>query len=541
MTFNYFEFFFTYNLYTHTFSKDTLKNTMAYRSAINPQWQIVPEDLLDESTVGYDMVKFQPRNPIIAGGVARNNPTMTIQVDNSDAFLKMSEAVLQVKFKVVHDGAFAGGESDPPDPPAHTDGSDTRPDEITTVNSNVLSLFRHATLKIGQVTVEDSDYPGYSSLVKNLMYMDKDYADDTSETEWFYPESANVTYGDSNAEATNPTAKHLGGGNASLRKYDYGADTMNISHAYNESYRRRFYRSQASQEVEVMVPLARIFGWCQDYRSVMRGLTHEIVLQKNTNYAEVIQSADGVAPMRTFITDLNLYVPHLKPSNQTLALIEEQLLSGAANKVFYEQWSAYRSQNYTYTTTTAEYRALQLTEKPLYAFVGLQFDEQYNSQNDNSLAIDTPDRIRTAMRFKTYDLATDGTEGRGFRDISKVNIIVGGQRFPLEDYQTDFSADQYARVYSDFLRVTSKAPFNPDESSLVSFKDFKQLYGLFAFDLRPLAHMWKNGNSLDLRVQVQTEAGTVAGSEWSVLLVLATEKSKIVGATDGRLFVSESQ
>jgi hypothetical protein len=492
---------------------------MAYRSVINPQWQIVPEDMIDESTTKFDMVKFQPRNPIISGGVARNNSTMTIQVDNSDAFVKMSEAVLQVKFKVVLDA----------------DGSDNADTVITTVNSNVLSLFRHATLKIGQVTVEDSDYPGYSSLVKNLMYMDKDYADDTSETEWFYPESANVTYGDADAEAVSPTEKHLNGGNANLRKYDYTVDSMNLNFAYNESYRRRFFRSQGSQEIEVMIPLSRLFGWCQDYRSVMRGLTHEIVLQKNTSYAEVIQSANGVADMRTFITELNLYVPHLSPSNQTLALIEEQLLSGAANKVFYEQWSAYRSQNYTNTTTSVDYRALQLTEKPLYAFVGLQFDEQYTDQADGAGTIDVPDDIKSAMRFKTYGA------GRGFDDISKVNLICGGQRLPLEDYQTDFSEDQYARAYSDFLRITSKAPFNPDESSLVSFKDYKQLYGLFAFDLRPLAHMWKTGNSLDLRVQVQTEAGSTGGSEWSVLLVLATEKSKIVGATDGRLFVSEAQ
>ncbi len=215
-------------------------------------------------------------------------------------------------------------------------------------------------------------------------------------------------------------------------------------------------------------------------------------------------------------------------------MLEAQLASKAVTRIGYENWSAELSDEYASSKTSGEWRGLSTSHRPLYAFVGFQIAHQYSQQQDLGSVNLAQSNSSNPLQYVS---ATGGTVG--ITDITQVNLKVGSRVFPNERFESDFSEDLYSRAFNEFLRVTQKSPFDPEDSSIVNFKDFRWQYPLYAFDLRELHDMFdENGDGrADININWQVEAGST--SNYRLIMILATEREFTLAAVGGALAINQ--
>jgi hypothetical protein len=500
---------------------------MSVEEIIDPAYTIFPDDVIDESTYGVAYNEYRPEETILNSAQDDNvSNNFTIIMDNHSALVKPSDAILDVKFKIIKN-----------------DGTNYASTDVITLGANAQLLFQNAKLEIGGMTVEDIPYPGYCNTIRSLMELDGDYISKNGAVEGLWLEKARYRTGDEDDSGTNSTVFAWSAGAAYHKKYEIDATTKaieSISHIFNDSYRKRFFRTQGSAEAEISIPLRRVFKLVDEYQGVLRGVDVRVALTKQSDYNLVVHGGGAIADApRVVITDLRIRYPHLTPSPAALLKIQEELNSDVVKKLIYPNWQTRFSQSYDFNTTYQRWKANTLTRPPLYAFVMFQNGRCFSQVNDQTLpdVKTSTDNISNPLKFKSA--ANDGGQ-EGFTDISRVTLYVGGDRHPSQDWRMDFTADDYSQVYSEFLRVTGKAPYgDPNECSFVDSETFKLQYPIFAFDLRPMASKMfsETTNSIDLEVEWQVEAGTAF--TYRAVVVYCDERCLNFGTSGGQMMIEQ--
>ena len=498
---------------------------MSITEVIDPVYSFLPDDVYEASTISSKYVEYRPEEVILnAAGNDNVSNNFTIIMDNHQSLVKLSDAVVDVKYRLINstnDAVY----------PSTT---------IASIGANAQLMFQNVKLSIQSKSIEEIEFPGYCNTVRSLMELPGPYIERNGPVEGLWLEKARSRTGDEDDITTNPTVYTWSAGAAHIQQYNVDAVSFAIeskSQIFNKSYKRRFFQTQGSSPAEISIPLRSIFKFADAYDGVLKGSDIELAFTKQTDYKLVLHAVDGTQAPRLVITDLRLRVPVLTPSASASLQLQEQLNSSAVSKLIYPNWHTRFSQTYDYNTTYQKWKANTLTRPPLYCFVMFQIDKCYANINDDTTANvkTSTDFIANPLKFKS---AASNGGGVGFTDISRVTLYVGGDRKPEQDWRMDFTANDFSQVYSEFLRVCGKAPYgDSEEESFCDAETFKLQYPMFAFDLRPAANKFfgEGNNSIDLEVEWQVEAG--ASGNYRAVVVYSDERCVNFGSVGGQLMI----
>ena len=277
--------------------------------------------------------------------------------------------------------------------------------------------------------------------------------------------------------------------------------------------------------MELVIPLARIFGFCRDVPQALVGLQHEIRLTKNTDYNHILHSANGESNAMTLIKHIDLWMPSVLPSPEVRSALEEQMASKAVAKYIFENQTCFVSSSYTSASET--WRVTSESHKPTLMLVAFQHDSQYQAQQDAADVINV-----NADTGPTRAQVSNGGIFSYLADISKVEVRINSQKYPFEDYDVSFLSEQYSRAYVDFLRSGGK--WMGMEDPLVSYEEYRRLYPVFAFDLSNASDMFSNIKTNDIEIRWTLNAG---GETYRAVCMLMSDRELEVHAAQGRIAI----
>ena len=115
-------------------------------------------------------------------------------------------------------------------------------------------------------------------------------------------------------------------------------------------------------------------------------------------------------------------------------------------------------------------------------------------------------------------------------DVIEASCKIGSVGYPDIEYQVDFTRNDYNEVYNEIRRFY-KDYIKGEGSPYISFKDFKELYNLWVFDLR---NQKDSPSSQPISVEFKFRVGfdAVAADYQATALILA---QKIISvSSDGQ-------
>lgn len=536
---------------------------------------------------------YRTDDAAIYSGYANTSNVFNIQTKDADKILLPSESMLRVVFSLAN--AAGNGPYGPYDTLDATGAPNNLPIRIdpasisagvATLIAGGLHLFDQARLIIDNNQVELVNKPGFAHIVEHLLTSSIDHIKASNENEWLWLDDGGVTtgtfvVGNTGADQDNTNTYVWTGtaaevdevyGMADPRKYlpdnANGTGAGGYNPKYNHGFAMRWLRTQTklnalvfphvaandtSVDVELAIPISRVFGYFADIRCAYSGIKFEIELTKNTNYTEIVHgrgavfaAADLLAaePATVVIKRIEWAIPTVIPSTSVLEVMRSDLSSGrsaskvfASTQVYINNYSVGLPQAPATTIIQDIDWRIQTTGKKISRVViGFQRGDQYRVQNDP----DNPD---------TDDLHNNGGLFSHLVDITKIELRLGSLILPRESYnRMSFAAaaPNVARNYADFLQAGGR--LYADDGGVVTYDKFKEIYPLFAFDLSRSSIDQDKFTSQDLRLISAVEVApnpyydpnVSAGptnSDFRVVALITYEYDVEFAGIDGRIAI----
>lgn len=321
------------------------------------------------------------------------------------------------------------------------------------MHDNALSLFRKASLYFNNVEIHSIDYPVFSSTIRNIQDYSQDFIDKHKEM-WFYiePESHDLA----TPLASEKTA-----------------------------------RTGANLWVRTHIPLKRIFPILDTYDKVLRGVEVRVELERNEYNISEIAYAIRATPSIT-LKELTMWVPEVIGSPVTEAMLLEDVVGNKEKVITYDHHEIYRQLNPP--QQQLNWVIDTIAEVPKQIYIGLQ--------------------LRSQLDETQFDVGANGIDINPsiYQNLLMVRAEahINGHVFPKMPYQINFgvptatTADEYNRLYWDFLRVNFKES-EVDNGSLLEYtKQYKDVYPLVAFDMSRDHSVQKNStknNNVEIFLQ----------------------------------------
>lgn len=523
-------------------------------------FEMPPEDI---ATVYKQDLEIKTEPALLTNGLVQSqNGTIRLLTRDLDAWILPSEARLQVRFRVINGTG-----------PANYLATDP----ITLVNGG-WNLFKDCEIKLNGKQIDRIDNCGKVHLMHGYASYSAEYVRQCQDMEWFYPEAATHLNGPVSGVGSQTTGSRqiTGFANAIDRANEWGGaagitddQASQISAANlkrNDSFARRFKRTQAGRQAEIWLPLAAVSGFCKENTKVIRGMTMEVALNRNTEYNSICHAqrnvlgstiAEGVAGVygtpTILIDSVSLWIPELKPSLAMASHIEQQLASDAATKWVFSEMTTYQSDQYQQNTTQVRWQITSSSHRPTLALVAFQAATQYTNVADraaimagNAAANNAAYPVDPATRLTTrpQHACSNGGLFSALGDITSVEFRVNGRIVPNESYQMSFLNETFKRAYYDFRKVFHKDdPLEPGIYDEFTYMDSP----IFAFDLRAIGDegIYQNikTNNLEFRATLVSAAdgvlanGAYGSGAFQIFCVLVSEKEASVESKGGRLSI----
>ena len=337
-----------------------------------------------------------------------------------------------------------------------------------TLASNVFGyLFNMATLKLGGTIIEQIKYPGI--VMDSLFHMeDAEFRCSSGILCGFIP--------DTSQQANEIIGTRQGANIAANAAVDVVVTAVNlpanknikVSNTYNAGYARRKFiynytvaADDGFREVELFVPLNRIFGFCLEADRVLKYLPFEIELirtAQNTNCffgaaGTGIDFAGGGANDTTGIISITLRLERLIVRTDVMTTLETQFSKPIEIAYLRRICEDYGQMN---TEATSSYtKSMSVNDQGLLRYVICIFK---NSEADNAQ--------------RNYQLCANA-------NIQNINVEYAGNTYPYLQQNADYSRNTFMTFYMDFIKVCKSLS---TKSPALSLEDFKNLYSIYAID-----------------------------------------------------------
>lgn len=355
------------------------------------------------------------------------------------------------------------------------------------MHSNIMSVFRKASLYFNNVMVHSIDYPQMHTTLTWLQDQSQDFNDKRKDL-WFYTDATQ------NYDPADPTqaAKLLITGGAKWFRWE--------------------------------MPLKRLFPFLESYDKLIRGVEIRVELEKNnSNLSEILMMSQRADPTGVALSykELTMWVPIVVGSVTAEANVISEITAKNSTLIEYSDWANYRRENPAGSEMT--WLIDNISEVPKNVYVMCQLSQQLDQLNAPFNANINPATFQNLS-------------------IIRAELRINGHEYPKMPYKLIFddptgsTADDYTRLYFEWLRVNYKeAEF--DNGSLVTYSNFKSIYPIVTFNLSRAAEIQLADNENNV-IEVYLQFNTPTPQNYySWALIEYNAKMKI--ASNGRQVLFE--
>jgi len=449
------------------------------KEIIRPYFDIF-EDVVEDNSA--DWLQYRDYRDVNAN-YADENYEFRIVMDKLQEFFLPHKSYLEIKGKILK-----------------ADGTNFTVNDNIALQNNAAGIMSRYEFRMNEQVADYIDYAETTNTAQNIIYNSKEYNSSIASQQLFYADTADNRNLDSNNNAPNHLFQYSADAGATwnnitqantLAKEDVDGDVVlqlvggvadtdlirvnphTVANTYdsletvNQGHRKRWQLTNGSRSFVVHIPLKNIFGLLKSWQEVTRGITLTLRMQRNDNRYLFLgdPATAGVTTAKLQIEQLIWWVPYVMPNSKTLPMLESKLSSQLSHTIPFLDVQTYRSNKQTGQANNRLYQLRSKRSRPVRVFVFFQTAARYEGNN--------------------------GQCKRVFDNIGITNMYLNlnsSIQYPEREYKTLFgdgtagSADDYARVYSEFLRCSLK-DHDLDQSGIVDYQNFKTLYPIFCFDL----------------------------------------------------------
>ena len=250
------------------------------------------------------------------------------------------------------------------------------------------------------------------------------------------------------------------------------------------------------------VPLKHILGFAEDYTKVCYGFVHTLVLTRSSSDANALfrkkdatgvsntNVPDGVVDMK----DIRWMLPRVSPADVARYELLKQIKAETILNVGFRMRQSITTAVPNSTQFTWRLGVRTSPEQPRYIFLAFQTARSEDQEKN----------------FSTYDHC----------NLTKAHVLLNNDRYPLNDFETDFSQNHFDNLYHDFASFIEK--FYKVDSMITGTSvdpiTYKKLYPIILFDVSKQSERLKSGVT-DITLQCHFKANPTAGTVAHAIII----------------------
>ena len=401
--------------------------------------------LKDDSIDKYEEFAYEP-----VTGTNLNSPgqDIRINIETQDIFTHPSESYLIIEGRLLKADGTAYD----------------RANGITLVNNGIMFLFKRIRYELSGQDIENITNVGQATTMLGLLKYPDDFSKSKGLNQLWYKDTTNST-------EIRPDQANFNVGFKVRHDYIFGKADGDVTPIGTFSFR---------------IPLKHIFGFCEDYDKIVYGLKHTLTLTRENNNTAIFKSAavdgggnDVIADGQVILSKITWFMPHVLPADEDKMQLYKIIERKEKIPVGYRMIQCDSASVPPGNISSFSWRLAVKSspEIPRFIIIGFQRNAINNQKTNPS--------IFTGV------------------DVGNMYVMLNSTRYPVSDYNINFGAQQFSRVYGDVANFRSKF-FNMDElisNPNINPSDYKELYNLFLFDVSKQSEKLKQSTT-DIQVKI---------------------------------------
>ena len=359
---------------------------------------------VDESISECNYHQYEP----VVGTNLNNNSQIRIIIENQDLFYLPHKSFLTIKGTI-----------------KKSDNSDLASTDLCTfVNNGVLYLFDRIEYQMSDKIIESVNYPGHASLIKGLLSYSNNF------------DGLNMCY---------------------VKDSDNGSSSLTNNKGFKVRHNKIIERGKGN--FSFVIPLSHIFGFCEDYKKVIYGVKHSLILTRcgdeDACHINPPATGDTALSVKVNISNITWTMLNIKPSFEQEHILNKIIASKNSINIGF----LYRNMDQLDVPISNEFTwrlgPRTASEKPRWIIICFQTNKSKN--NSNSAIFD-------------------------HCDVRSIHVELNALRYPNIDIINNFANEDYSLSYY-FAKQFKQIIYGTSDDFSISQNDYKTIYPLFVYDV----------------------------------------------------------
>ena len=393
-------------------------------------------------------------------GANLNRGSIVLTIESQDIYTHPAESFLVIEGRLRRQTA-PNNPVDVNDPLRYENA-----DVVTLVNNGMMYLFSDVRFHLASYEIEVLQNPGHATTMLGLLKYPDDFTKSQGLNQLWLPDM-----GDGSHNIANNRGFEL------RQEYIIQNPTPNGTFSFK-------------------IPLKHFLGFCEDYKKILYGMQQRLTLTRTSNDNAIFR--DGAVAGVVDIKRIRWFMPHVIPSDAYRLQLDKIIEKKEKIPVGYRMLQCDNSPVPAASTNfTWRLGVKSSPDIPRFIIVGFQTDKNDSQQRNPAI----------------------------FDHLSVLNIYVtlNAKRYPDTDYNINFTANQFSRIYGDTALFRKKF-YNMDE--LVSNPGidpvtYKSLFPLYVFDVTKQSEKLKTSVS---DIHIKATFGDNPGANTMAYAVIISDR-----------------
>ena len=334
---------------------------------------------------------------------------------------------------------------------------------VSLANNGILYLFKRIRYELSGQEIENIMNVGQATTMLGLLKYPDDFSKSKGLNQLWYKDTKNTAVLD-------PANANFNAGFKIRHDYIFGNVDGVAANLGKFSFR---------------IPLKHIFGFCEDYDKIVYGLKHTLTLTRDNDntaiFKAIVNDAGGNDTLfgRVNLDKIIWFMPHVTPADEDKMKLYKIIERKEKIPVGYRmiQCDSVSIPPGNISSFSWRLAVKSSPEVPRFIIIGLQQNGINNQVTNPSIFFNV--------------------------NIDNMYVMLNSTRYPAIDYDINFGAQQFSRVYGDVAEFRSKF-YNMDElisNPNINPSDYRDLYSLFLFDVSKQSEKLKYSTT-DIQVKI---------------------------------------
>ena len=392
-------------------------------------------------------------------GTNLNRGSIVLTIESQDIYTHPAESFLVIDGRLTRRNP-PGAPANPLDPLALTDANIT-----TLINNAMMHLFSDVRYHLASHEIEVLQNPGHATTMLGLLKYPDDFNKSQGLNQLWLP--------DTHTDADLATNK-----------------------GFEDRHKYIIRTPDPKGTFSFKIPLKHFLGFCEDYKKILYGMQQRLTLTRTEDNNAIFKNA--AAPLGIVnIEKIRWFMPHVIPSDAYRLQLDKIIEKKEKIPVGYRMLQCDSTQVPAGNTTfTWRLGVKSSPDIPRFIIVGFQ-------SNKNN------DQITNPALFDNLN-------------VRNIYVTLNAKRYPDTDYDTDFTKNQYGRIYGDAALFRKKF-YNMDElvsNSGINPPDYKELFPLYLFDVSKQSEKLKTSVS-DIHIKASFNGAGVANNTMAYAVIIS--------------------